>query len=74
MFYEVENRGNMIAGVIGYDSIKVVYMLVECSALLRLIIAVALSAVVYITYLIIFKNKYTIDIVRNIMVKIKKKY
>ena len=22
MFYEVENKGNMIAGVIGYDSIR----------------------------------------------------
>ena len=22
MFYEVENRGDMIAGVIGYDSIR----------------------------------------------------
>ena len=22
MFYEVENKGNMIAGVVGYDSIR----------------------------------------------------
>lgn len=78
-FFDVDEiKNSILYAVVGSILVllttKVVYMLVECSALLRLIIAVALSAVVYITYLIIFKNKYTIDIVRNIMVKIKKKY